>query len=541
MNMRLLGRRIPNMNLSAVRILQAMRLPAVAGMALAAAVASVAGGVIEPFETDRSPQPATRIDAMVLGRLRKAGIEPAPLCSDAVFVRRAWLDVTGTLPTADEARSFIADPAPDKRARLIDHLLSRAEYVDYWTLKWADALRVKAEFPIRLWPKAAEAYYRWIGDAVAENRPYDRMVREMLLATGSNFYDPSVNFYRAMQSRAPEDIARTVALTFFGVRPEAWPSERWAQMSVFFSRIRYKGTSEWKEEIVYLDPQATDPLDAVLPDGVRARIAAGADARAVFANWLISERNPWFARHMANRMWYWIMGRGIVHEPDDVRPDNPPAIPELLDYLAGELVSSGWNLKRLQRLILTSEVYQMSSIPRSSDKRADVLFARYAPRRLEAEVLIDAICQITGTTERYVSPVPEPFTYMPEEMRTIELPDGNSTSAFLELFGRPARDTGLMSERNNATSASQRLHLLNSRHIHEKIVNSRKLQRILSQVKRPEEAVTELYWTVLSRPPTSEELKRGAAHGAATGARPRDTLVDVVWALINSEEFLHRH
>jgi len=497
--------------------------------------------LLSPFETDRSPRPRTRIDAIVLGALQKNGIEPAPICSDAVFLRRVFLDLIGTLPTLEETSAFLADAKPGKRERLVEALLQRPEYVDYWTLRWADLLRVKAEFPIRLWPKASEAYYRWIGQAIAENRPYDRFARDLLLATGSNFYAPAANFYRALPAREPDDLARMVALTFMGVRGETWPAAQWAEMGAFFSRIRYKGTSEWKEEIVYLDPQPSPATTLRLPDGSRARIAEGADARAAFADWLISSRNPWFARVMANRMWYWLVGRGIVHEPDDFRPDNPPAIPELLDYLASELAASGWDLRRLQRLIVLSDIYQQSSVPRSADARVDVLFARYLPRRLDAEVLIDAICQVTGTNERYVSPVPEPFTYVPEDMRTIELPDGNSTSAFLELFGRPPRDTGLLSERNNASNAGQRLHLLNSNHIHQKIVRSDRLRRLAATAGSPRTTVDRLYLLILSRLPSAEERQAALDYAARSGGRMGDAVTDLAWALINSEEFLHRH
>jgi len=496
---------------------------------------------VEPFETDRRPRPVTRIDAIVLERLHEAAIEPAPLCSDAVFVRRVFLDLIGTLPTAEETKTFLADPGPDKRERLVELLTERPEYADYWALKWADVLRVKAEYPIRLWPKAAEAYYRWIRDAIAENRPYDRLARELLRATGSNFYAPEVNFYRAMPSRTPEDIARTVALIFMGVRSETWPAERWAEMSVFFSRVRYKETAEWKEEIVYLDPLDAGPLDARFPDGGLANMAAGGDARELFADWLVAPDNPWFARAMANRTWYWLMGRGLVHEPDDFRPDNPPSHPELLDYLAAELVASGWDLRHLQRLIVGSNAYQLSSLPSSRDARADALFARYLPRPLDAEVLIDAINQVTGSSERYVSPVPEPFSYLPEEMRAIQLPDGCSTSAFLELFGRPARDTGLSSERNNTPSASQRLHLLNSSHIHDKIVHSRMWMPGAARADRHADTVEEIYLTVLSRPPTRAEREVAMAYATASGGRSREAVTDLVWALMNSEEFLNRH
>lgn len=528
---------------SAVAVaLLAAALLAAAARAGAPAVTTAAGGEVTIYESPAEPVPANRIDELVFARWRELGLTPARPCSDAVFVRRVFLDVTGTLPTAEEARSFVADPAPDKRVRLIERLLAREEFNDYWAMKWADWLRVKAEFPIRLWPKAAEAYYRWIRQAIAENRPYDRVARELLLATGSNFYAPESNFYRAMPARQPEDIARAVALTFLGVRLEQWPEARRAEMAAFFARVRYKGTSEWKEEIVYLDPSAAPAATLTLPDGRRVKLHAGADARAAFADWLITAENPWFARAAVNRIWFWLLGRGVVHEPDDFRADNPPAVPGLLDYLASELADSGWNLRHIYRLILNSQTYQLSAIPRSEDARAEAYFARYPLRRLEAEVLLDAVNRITGATDRYTSAVPEPFTYLPEEMRAIEIPDGNTTSAVLELFGRPARDTGRLTERNNADSPGQRLHLLNSRHIHGKISQSRSLSELSGRLgARPEELVEELYWRALSRAPTPGERRAAVAYREASRARGREFVTDVVWALINSDEFLYRH
>jgi hypothetical protein len=243
---------------------------------------------------------------------------------------------------------------------------------------------------------------------------------------------------------------------------------------------------------------------------------------------------------MANRVWAWLMGRGIIHEPDDIRPDNPPSNPELLDYLERELINSHYDLKHLYRLILNSKTYQLSAIPATDPPPDDAEFAHYLPRRLDAEVLIDAICQITGTTEKYTSPIPEPFTFIPEDQRSIELADGSIGSAFLETFGRPARDTGLESERNNRPSAAQMLHLLNSSHIRRKIEQSDKLRELLQAKKKPREIADDLYMTILSRSPTDEELKilNDYSQPKRGGRRP---LVDLAWALINSAEFLYRH
>jgi hypothetical protein len=529
---------------------------------LAALGAWGAAAAPNPFEGDAAPTAETPIDRMVFAKLAKLGIQPANVCSDAVFVRRAYLDVIGTLPTAQEAKDFLLDRAPDKRRALIDRLLEREEYADYWAMKWGDLLRVKAEFPINLWPNAAQAYHRWIRTSLKENKPYDRFVREMLLANGSCFREPQVNFYRAMQNREPQGIAQAVALAFMGSRAEKWPKDRLAGMAAFFSQLGYKSTGEWKEEIVSFDlvkekppaaaatqaapgtppPAAGPPPAAVFPDGTPAQLSPGRDPREAFAHWLMAPKNPWFARAISNRVWSWLLGRGIIHEPDDIRPDNPPAHPELLAYLEKELVGARYDLKHLYRLILNSKTYQLSSIPRSPRPEGEANFAQYPLRRLEAEVLIDALCQITGTTEKYSSAIPEPFTFIPDDMRSIALPDGSITSSFLEMFGRPPRDTGMESERNNRPTADQRLHLLNSSHIQRKIEQGPRLRALAQSRSSPREVVTGLYLTILSRFPTEEELKIVGAYSQSGGTGKGGTVaVDLAWALINSAEFLYRH
>ncbi len=499
-----------------------------------------------PFESDADPTARGRIDEVVVARLKQLGIEPANVCSDGVFVRRVYLDVTGTLPTADEARAFLNDSDPDKRRKLIDHLLGRDEFVDYWTMKWCDLLRVKSEFPINLWPNAVQAYHRWIRTCVRENMPYDQFVREMLTASGSNFRKPQVNFYRAVQNREPQAIAQAVALSFMGVRPEGWSKEQWSGMAAFFSQIAFKRTGEWKEEIVLFDLEgaATEAAaktlnTAAFPDGTRADLSPGQDPREAFANWLLAPKSPWFARNIANRTWYWLLGRGIIHPPDDIRSDNPPVNPELLEYLERALVSSEYDLKHLCRLILNSTTYQRSHISPAGDSKGEANFACYPVRRLEAEVLIDALCQISGTREQYSSIIPEPYTFMPEDQRSVAMADASITSPFLEKFGKSSRDTGLATDRSNRTTAAQRLHMLNSSHIRRKIEGGPKMQPLIHWTReKSEEAITELYLTILSRFPTGEELEAVKTYRDTGGSR---VLRDLAWALINGPEFSFRH
>lgn len=494
-----------------------------------------------PFETPGPLAARNRIDELVFARWKQLGIQPANLSSDAVFLRRVYLDVTGTIPTAQQAAEFLNSKDPNKRAALIDQLLEREEFADYWANKWSDLLRVKAEFPINLWPNAAQAYYHWIRDSVAADKPYDQFARELLTASGSNFREAPVNFYRAMQNREPAGIAQTVALTFMGARADRWPPEKLAGMAAFFSQIDYKHTGEWKEEIVIFDPHKKAAGTAVFPDGTAARPAEGQDPREAFAAWLISPRNPWFTRNIVNRAWYWLLGRGIVQEPDDMRDDNPPENPELLAWLAQEMAASHYDLKHLFGLILNSTTYQLSSIPKGDRDAAPAHFAAYPMRRLDAEVLIDALCQISGTSETYTSAIPEPYTFMPDFQRALTLPDGSISSAALELFGRPPRDTGMESERNNKLSDAQKLFLLNSSQIQRKIQQGPKLTAMMREIRNPRDLISQLYLTIISRYPTDDEWKLVAAHSQSGAARGQAAVVDLAWALINSTEFLYRH
>ncbi|MBP7637165.1 MAG: DUF1553 domain-containing protein [Kiritimatiellae bacterium] len=496
------------------------------------------------YEEAKCASPETALDGIVFKAFAKAGVRPM-YCTDAVFLRRAYLDVIGTLPTADEARAFLSDTSLNKRRALVERLLERDEFADYWAMKWSDLLRVKAEFPVNLWPNAAQAYHRWLRASIRDNKPYDRFARELLTSNGSNFRVGPVNFYRAIQDRSPEGIATAVALTFMGCRAENWPSNTLAGMSVFFSQVNYKPTREWKEEIVFWDPDkaaAGAPQVGVLPDRTRITLTPGRDPREVFADWLITPKNDWFTANIVNRIWSWLLGRGIIHEPDDMRADNPASNPALLLFLRREFARSGCDTKHLFRLILTSRTYQLSSIiaPEKIEKAAP-LFAFYPLRQLDAEVLIDAINAITGTSDLYTSAIPEPFTFIPANKPAIALPDGSITSPFLELFGRPARATGLENERVNKPSASQRMHLLNSSHIQRKFETGPNMKRLLDPARKPKETIEELYLSILSRFPTPDEIAAVESYMKSGVAKRNEVGIDLAWALINSDEFLFRH
>ncbi len=501
-----------------------------------------------PFDTEASLRPTTTIDRVVFSKIRQLHLQPANLCSDAVFVRRVFLDVIGTLPTLEETRGFLMDRDPNKRRKLVDQLLERDEFADYWAMKWCDLLRVKAEFPINLWPNAVQAYHRWIKTSITTNMRYDQFVHELLCSSGSNFRVPQVNFYRSTQSRKPEDIAQAVALTFMGARADKWPAERLRGMARLFAYIGYKRTSEWKEEVVFFDTQklAADlkkngPQTATLPDDTVVMLTPDKDPREQFADWLIAPKNAWFARCIGNRVWFWLLGRGVVQPPDDFRADNPPSNTRLLNILETDVRSARYDLRQVFRRVLTSKTYQLSSVWKGDFKTGEACFAFYPIRRLDAEVLIDAICQITGTNEEYSSAIPEPFTFIPGSQRTVALADGSITSPFLDMFGRPPRDTGQALERNNRPSSAQRLHFLNSSHIREKIERGSKMRALLNGKGGPRERVTRLYLTILSRLPTRQELQTIEQYAQSDGIDARTAMIDLAWALINSVEFQNRH
>ena len=388
------------------------------------------------------------VDKLVFARLKTLGIPPSPLCSDAEFLRRVYLDVIGLLPSPSEARSFLTDKDPKKRQKLIDRLLERPEFADYWALKWGDLLRIKSEYPSNLWPNAVQTYHHWIHEAIAGNKPYDQFVRELLVSSGSNFREPPCNYYRAFRQRDPQGFAEGTALVFMGARLEcahchAHPIEGWTReddlgMASFFTQVRFKNTQEWKEEIVFLDldavfrhPNTLQPVGSKILTSQPVQVEKGEDLRVRFAAKLTSPDNPWFARNIVNRVWFWLLGRGIVHEVDDLRPTNPPSNPDLLAYLERELASHKYDLKHIFRLVLNSRTYQLSSQPNEWNARDAALFSHYPVKRLGAEQLLDAIGQVTETSEDFTSAIPEPYTVLPKGWRATQLGDGSIGTPFL--------------------------------------------------------------------------------------------------------------
>ncbi|MCX6308219.1 MAG: DUF1553 domain-containing protein, partial [Bacteroidia bacterium] len=324
------------------------------------------------------------------------------VCSDDVFIRRTYLTLTGRLPQIQRVKQFLSSKDPKKRALLIDELLDSEEYIRYMVMRWGDILRIKSEFPSNLWPNGVQAYNRWLYEKIAANTPYNLFVSELLLSTGSNFRMPAVNFYRAFLKRTPEQIYNNICLLFLGVRT----TDVYGRLC--FTQIRYKSTKEWKEEIVYVDYGMKPLLNRIeMSDNQEIELTPGEDWRSAYVGWLTSKQNKRFAGVMANRLWYWLLGKGIVQEPDDWSNTNLPYNPALMDFLTERFIETGYNMKALMRLVLNSNVYQSPTAP----------FGNYVPQRLPAEVIVDALADLTGISDPYRSRVPEPFTFYPDGTR----------------------------------------------------------------------------------------------------------------------------
>ena len=551
-----------------------------------------------PFQTEQSFKPKGRLDELMLECWNKNNLKPAKMSSDSTFIRRVYLDLIGKTPTVEETKAFLADKAPDKRSKLIDSLLERKEFAMYWSLKWCDILRVKSEFPINLWPNAVQAYHHWVWDSIRKNKPYNQFARELLTGSGSNFREAQVNFYRSTRDRTPKGFAKVAVQAFLCSDFTKWPEYNREEVEKLFSRVAIKGTDEWKEQIVYLNPEPVDEMEVTMPDGSLLKVSPEKDPRGVFADWLMDSKNMWFEEAAVNRLWFWLFGRGMVHDPDDFQlrnkdvglvtnwfgnppkdnKGNPPSSPEVMKYLAEQFSLSGYDFKALCKLITNSATYQQSCIPAGNDlAKAEKYFAVYPVRRIDAEVLRDTMTYLTGFKPKYMSVIPEPFTFIPGDQPTIALADGSITSAFLENFGRPARDTGLLTERNNETTYSQRLFLLNSPLIQWKIVSSPKIKELMKDAKGdPKKVIDNIYLFILSREATEEEIKKlmklygikpmavavkelrakktgknktldkkdkaGLARLRKQNAQKfKNAGMDLVWTLVNTKEFLFKH
>lgn len=447
-------------------------------------------------------------------------------CRDEVFLRRAYLTVTGALPSPQESAKFLDDSRPDKREKLINRLLNRELALQYTLMHWGDILRIKSEFPSNLWPNGVQAYNRWIYEKLMNNVPYDQMVRELLLSTGSNFRDPAANFYRGFQERSPENFYANINLLFLGNRNCA------DNGYLCFSQIKFKSTKEWKEEIIYIDYRKELPWQQIkLADGTILQPDYNTDWREAYVNWLTSPENRRFAEVMVNRMWFWVFGRGIVHEPDDWREDNQPSDPALLKELTDYFIKSKYNMKALMKKILMSEQFNSKMAPEGT----------YQPQRLPAEVIVDAIASSTGRWNKYSSRVPEPFTFYPPQTRATHLGDATVSSTELELFGKVSRDVSLESQRSNALTSRQLLYLMNSSALEQRIRKSPALKKICEQYTTVEQVADAITLRVLSRRATPQEVELYNKHKADNSLSMNELAYDIMWIQINSNEFLYNH
>ena len=502
--------------------------------------------------------PRNRIDELVFAKLKVLGIPPSGLCTDLEFLRRVSLDVIGTLPTAEEVRAFAADRNPAKRSVLIDRLLQRPEFAQFWAIKWGDLLRIKSEYPVNVWPKAVHAYHRWLRTRIAQNQPYDQFVRELLTSGGSNFRSPAANYFRAMPGRDPQSFAEATALVFMGMRMNCahchgHPTEPWTEddnlgLAAFFSKVAFKPTQEWKEEIVYFladgglwHPRRKTLVKPKIPGGPTLELGLDVDPRVKFADWLTRRDNPWFATSIVNRVWYWLLGRGIVDPVDDLRTTNPPENPELLAYLRNELVDHAFDLKHIYRLILNSRVYQLASETTPLNENDVGHFSHYRLRRLTAEQLLDAVCQVTGSQESFTSWIPVPVLRLPAGQRAIQLPDSDIDSAFLDLFGRPSRDTAYEADRNCEAQPRQALYLVSSDDLEWKIAAGQRIKHLLESKLSDRDVVEEVYLAALARPPRDDEKTRAVAYLARNPAARAQSLQDLLWAVLTTKEFMVNH
>ena len=500
----------------------------------------------------RGVQPSP-LDRHLFAQWRKLGIIPSLPTDDATFLRRASIDICGTLPTPDEVTAYLNDTSPDKRQRLIDRLLNRPEYASYFTLKWADILQNRgAGYATSKQRAGTTLFASWIKDSLESNKPYDQFVSEILTATGRQNENPPAIWYRTVR-KSPEYV-ESVAQAFLGVRVQCaqchhHPTERWSQsdyygLAAVFSRVGRKGGFADAEvptdEIIYLKevgdvshPRTGEVLKPQPLGGTPFVISLQDDPRESLARWMTHAENPFFARTMVNRMWAHFLGRGIVHPIDDARSTNPPSNPELLDALAEDFVASGYDVKHLIRTITNSYAYRLNSAPEPGNAGDTQTFARFYARRLPAEVILDGISQVLE--------VPTVFPSVPAGTRAIELPDENVAAHFLDVFGRPARMSACECERVDAPALTQALELVNSTEIQRKLTEATGYAQQLAGRDLPNDAVAEeMFVRVFARNARPEELKAASEYLASQSDRG-EACRSLLWSLLATNEFLFNH
>jgi hypothetical protein len=502
------------------------------------------------------------VDKHVFAKLRSLRINPSELCTDTVFVRRAYLDLLGVLPTANEARAFVADTRKDKRARLVDELLERPEFAEFWALKWADLFRTEEKTIDR---KGVQAFHGWMAQALSENRPVDEFVREIISARGSTYLNPPANYYRAL--RDPVTRAEATAQVFLGIRLQCaqchnHPFDRWSQDDYYdwasvFARVDYKILQNNRrddldkhefngEQVVFLkrEGNVTNARNGKPASprflGAADTLPKGNDPLHELAEWVTA--NPLFAKSQVNRVWFHLMGRGLVDPIDDFRPTNPATHPELLEQMSSDFAAREFDLRWLIRLVMNSRTYQLSSEPNDTNAADEINYSRVLPRRLTAEQLMDA--------QHGAMAVPAKFNGYPVGMRAGQLPGveavrlrekrRSSSDTFLTLFGKPMRLLSCECERSGETTMNQAFNLISGPEVNELLsAPDNRIQGLMAAGKSDREIVAELYWWALSRPPEQAESLEMTAHVEKAENR-RKAFEDISWALLNAKEFVFR-
>lgn len=503
------------------------------------------------------------VDEHLFANLQRIGIPPSEVCDDATFLRRVSLDIAGRLPTEKETADFFGNESPDRREQVVDRLLRSPNYADYFANKWTALLKNRRDDASDI--TSNFAFHAWVRDSLLANTPYDQIVRELLAATGTVISNPPVAWYKRVKE--PKQQIEDVAQLFLGVRLQCaqchhHPFERWSQddyysLAAFFSQVGRKPTGTRGEDLIFHKRGLATAKNiktgvalrpAALGDTV-GEIDADHDPRLKLADWMAGKENPFFARALVNRYWKHFFKRGLIEPEDDIRDTNPPTNPELLAALETHFVESGYDLKSLIRVITTSKAYQLSSVPNEHNLVDRQNYSRYYPKRLQAEVMLDAIDDLTGAETR--------FANLPQGTRAIALPDNsyNKASPFLKVFGRPESQSVCECERVQSASLAQSLHLINASDIKGKlrVANGRasELAKTVEGVD-DEEKIRRLYLAAFSRLPSDDEMrvaidylnepltdKNGKAISKAAAAK--ENFEDLLWALINSKEFLFNH
>ena len=504
-----------------------------------------------PLET--TPSPRNLVDEHVFAKLQTLGLPPSDRCDDGTFLRRVTVDIAGRLPSLQEARSFIEDQSPDKRSRIIDTLLESSDYADYFAGKWASILRNQRRNDKHR--PETYAFHEWIRQSLQANKPYDEFVRDILTATGTIRDNPPVAWFRNVGGE--KERMQDMGQVFLGVRLQCaqchhHPYEKWSQddyygLAAFFTALENKQARPGEGAFLHRskvalskNPSSEKDLGPALPGRGPLELSPGEDPREALASWVVDPENPYFARMISNRYWKHFFGRGLVDPEDDMRTTNPPTHPALLSALEQHVIKSGFDLKALIRLICNSDTYQLSSSPNERNGQDQQNYSRFYPRRLQAEVLADAINQLTNGSDS--------FRGQPAGARAVQLPDDQFAHEFhfLAIFGRPNMASACECERTSTFSLAQAVQLVNSKETSAKLASPlSRVSLLLRENERTDQSrIEELYLRAYSRPPTSEDLvitRRHLEEASADPAARRASYEDLVWALLNSREFIYNH